>query len=66
MSQYQEFDRLKKEVLNKLLSIQDGSRMKDYSDNMLENVTNYDTFQEALSLMNEAADLVTTLADYES
>lgn len=63
---YTEFKRLKRSVINKLMSIQEGDRMDSYSDNMLDNIRNSETFQEAMEEMRDAEKLVNDLVEYEA
>lgn len=62
---YTEFKRLKRSIINKLVSIQDGDRMDSYSDNYLDDVRNSQTFQEAMAEMKKAEKLVHELVEYE-
>ena len=45
------FHELKREIIAKLLSIQDGDALESYSDNMIEDITNKETFDQAFELM---------------
>ena len=63
---YTEFKRLKRSVINKLVSIQEGDRMDSYSDNMLDNIRNSQTFKEAMEEMRDAEKLVNELVEYEA
>ncbi|MDT2849723.1 hypothetical protein P7H60_11280 [Vagococcus carniphilus] len=64
-SKYTEFKKLKRSIINKLVSIQEGDRMDSYSDNYLDDVRNSQTFQEAMEEMREAEKLVNELIEYE-
>ncbi|WP_314061315.1 hypothetical protein [uncultured Vagococcus sp.] len=65
MNGYQEFHRLKKEIINSLISIEDGTRIDSFSDNMLEDKTNEQTFAEVVEMMVEASELVKLLVEHE-
>ncbi|MFZ4889883.1 hypothetical protein [Enterococcus innesii] len=45
------FHELKREIIAKLLSIRDGDAVESYSDNMIEDITNKETFEQAFELM---------------
>lgn len=64
--QYREFYRLKKEIINNLISIGDGNRMDSYSDNFLEDKTNAEAFTEAKEMMKQADELMQQLVEHES
>lgn len=51
------FHELKREVIAKLLSIQDGDALESYSDNMIEDITNKETFVQAFELMLQAKEI---------
>ncbi|MFZ4917242.1 hypothetical protein [Enterococcus innesii] len=42
---------MKREIIAKLLSIRDGDAVESYSDNMIEDITNKETFEQAFELM---------------
>lgn len=65
MNQYQEFHQLKKQIINKLISIEDGARMSCYAQNFLEDQTNAEAYYEAVELMAEANKVVEQLAKSE-
>lgn len=65
MNEYQGFHRLKKEIINALISIGDGTRMDSFSDNMLEGQTNKQTFSEVQEMMVEASELAKLLVEHE-
>lgn len=65
MNKYQQFHRTKHEVINKLSSISEGSRMDGWSDNFTEDVTNSETWKEAFELMEQANKLVQELCAEE-
>ncbi|MGF2198520.1 hypothetical protein [Enterococcus casseliflavus] len=48
------FHELKREIIAKLQSIQDGDVLESYSDNMIEDITNKETFNQAFELMLQA------------
>lgn len=60
MNNYQEFHRLKQQIIHSLLSIEDGSRMDSNSDNILEDKNNAETFADAIKMM-EAAEKIAEL-----
>lgn len=62
---YREFYRLKKSIINKLISIQDGDRMDSYSENMLDNIRNSEAFKQAIEEMQEAEKVINELMAYE-
>ncbi|HCM90754.1 MULTISPECIES: hypothetical protein [Vagococcus] len=64
--EYAEFKRLKRSIINKLVSIQEGDRLDSFSDNMLDNIRNSQMFQEAMEEMREAEKLVNELNEYEA
>lgn len=64
--EYAEFKRLKRSIINKLASIQDGDRMNSKSENFVEDICNSQTFQEAMEEMQEAEKLVNELIEYEA
>ncbi|WP_229073618.1 hypothetical protein [Enterococcus gallinarum] len=51
------FHELKREVIAKLLSIQDGDALESYSDNMIEDITNKETFDQVFELMLQAKEI---------
>lgn len=51
------FHELKREIIAKLLSIQDGDALESYSDNMIEDITNKETFDQAFELMLQAKEI---------
>lgn len=51
------FHELKREIIAKLLSIQDGDALKSYADNMIEDITNKETFDQAFELMLQAKEI---------
>lgn len=51
------FHELKREIIAKLQSIQDGDALKSYSDNMIEDITNKETFNQAFELMLQAKEI---------
>lgn len=51
------FHELKREIIAKLQSIQDGDALECYSDNMIEDITNKETFNQAFELMLEAKEI---------
>lgn len=61
MDEYQQFHDLKKEIASKLLSIQDGDSLKSYSDNMMENITNKEVFDQCFEMMLEVKNIVDRL-----
>jgi len=61
MDEYQQFHALKKEIASKLLSIQDGDSLKSYSDNMMENITNKEVFDQCFEMMLEVKNIVDRL-----
>lgn len=65
MDGYQEFHRLKKEIINSLISIEDGTMMNSFSDNMLEDKTNEHTFELVVEMVAEANELVKLLVEHE-
>lgn len=52
------FHELKREVIAKLLSIQDGDALESCSDIMIEDITNKETFDQAFELMLQAKEIV--------
>lgn len=58
MNGYQQFHDLKKEIAAKLLSIQDGDSLEAYSDNMAEDITNKEVFNQCFAMMLDAKKLV--------
>lgn len=50
----EQFHDLKREIIAKLQSIQDGDALESYSDNMIEDITNKETFDQAFELMLRA------------
>lgn len=60
------FHEQKREIINKLASINDSDCMSDLADNMLEDLTVFDTFQQAFELMKEANRLAKELAKEEN
>lgn len=51
------FHELKREVIAKLQSIQDGGALESYSDNMIQDITNEETFDQAFRLMLQAKEI---------
>ena len=45
------FHELKRDIIAKLQSIQDGDALESCSDNMIEDITNKETFDQAFELM---------------
>lgn len=52
-NKYLEFHRLKKEIINKLSSIEDGTRMDSLCDDFLEDITVSDRLNEIAEMVNE-------------
>ncbi|MGG5331652.1 hypothetical protein [Enterococcus sp. AZ163] len=65
ITKYQEFERLKKEIALKLLSIQDGDCMSDLPDDMMATGTNHDVVNECAESMNKLSELANELAKHE-
>ncbi|MFS1052259.1 hypothetical protein [Enterococcus casseliflavus] len=53
----EQFHELKREIIAKLQSIQDGDGLESYSDNMIEDITNKETFYQAFELMLQAKEI---------
>lgn len=51
------FHELKRDIIAKLQSIQDGDALGSYSDNMIEGITNKETFDQAFRLMLQAKEI---------
>lgn len=51
------FHELKREIITKLQSIQDGDALGSYSDNMIEDITNKETFYQAFGMMLQAKEI---------
>lgn len=51
------FHELKREIIAKLQSIQDGDALESYSDNMIEDITNKETFDQTFELMLQAKEI---------
>lgn len=51
------FHELKREIIAKLLSIQDGDALKSYADNMIEDITNKEIFNQAFELMLQTKEI---------
>lgn len=51
------FHELKREIIAKLQSIHDGDALESYSDNMIEDITNKETFDQAFELMLQAKEI---------
>ena len=51
------FHELKREIIAKLQSIQDGDALESYSDNMIVDITNKETFNQAFELMLQAKEI---------
>ncbi|MGM0112064.1 hypothetical protein [Enterococcus sp. DIV0187] len=65
MDKYKEFHRLKKDIVLKLLTIQDGDCMSDMPDDMLAVGTNKDAFDDCFAMMKDAKKLAAELAKHE-
>lgn len=65
MSKYKDFHRLKKDVALKLLSIEDGDRLKGVPDDFLATGTNLDVLNECFEMMQQAKKLADELAKNE-
>ncbi|MGF2082308.1 hypothetical protein ACQUEY_14815 [Enterococcus casseliflavus] len=48
---------MKREVIAKLQSIQEGDALESCSDNMIEDITNKETFDQAFELMLQAKEI---------
>ena len=51
------FHELKREIITKLQSIQDGDALGSCSGNMIEDITNKETFDQAFELMLQAKEI---------
>lgn len=51
------FHELKREIITKLQSIQDGDALGSCSDNMIEDITNKETFDQAFGMMLQAKEI---------
>lgn len=65
MNQYAEFNRLREEIVTKLLTIQSGDRLDGVPDDMVATGTNYDAFNECFALMQQAKSLADELVKLE-
>lgn len=65
MNKYKEFHRIKKNIVMKLLTIQDGDRLDGTPDDMMATGTNYDAFNECFVMMQQAKLLIDDLARIE-
>lgn len=52
-----QFHELKREIIAKLQSIQYGDTLESCSDNMIEDITNKETFDQAFELMLQAKEI---------
>lgn len=66
MNKYKQLHQLKQQIINNLLSVEDGSRMDGYANNMLEDKTNAETFMTAIETMKEASQILELLVEKES
>lgn len=53
----EQFHELKREIIAKLQSIQDGDALESYADNIIEDITNKETFNQAFELMLQAKEI---------
>ncbi|MDV7690035.1 hypothetical protein [Enterococcus casseliflavus] len=51
------FHKWKREIIAKLQSIQDVDALESYSDNMIEDITNKETFNLTFELMLQAKEI---------
>ena len=64
-NKYLEFHRLKKEIINKLSSISDGTRMDSLFDDFIEDISISDRLTEVAEMFEELQRIELILISYE-